>query len=273
MGLKQANLYITVATRNYLPYTRMLYSSLAKTNPNARFRVFCDSEEFIRTFGEHDRVELQVLPEIKTLGVKRAKFKAYLLSSNEPFVYLDSDIIVLKDLSTLFNATGFSACPDDLGECYFIEDKVHPWKGDPSLENKIYVNSGVFFAPLSSRPFLSQVWRMSLEDETWKKYTLAPYLYDNHFLCAMINKFSYPCGLLDPIRFNWPGLRSGLRFVATPRGDELINESTGKALNLCHFAGGREPKFWFGNMPASLSAFLKDRAGLRNHDADWGIMK
>jgi len=265
------SLFITIATLNYLPYTRMLYSSLMETNQDGRLCIFCDSEEFVGAFGDHDRVELRVLPEIQILGVKRAKFKAYLLSCTQPFVYLDSDIIVLKDLSALFDASRLSACPDDLSECPFIQDKVHPWKGDPSLENKTYVNSGIFFAPLSCRDFFESLWRMSLEDETWKKYTFPPYLYDNHFLCAMINKFSYPCDFLDPIRFNWPGLRSGLRFLAVPRGNELVHEDTGRALSLCHFAGGREPKFWFNDMPSSLSAFLKERAGLKKHTADWSL--
>lgn len=107
------NLFITISTENYLKYTFLLYNSLITTNPKAHLKIFCDSRVFVKFFKDKPRCEAILLPEIRTRGVARARFHMYYKSCNIPFVYLDSDIIVLKNLSELFENNRFAACLDD----------------------------------------------------------------------------------------------------------------------------------------------------------------
>lgn len=66
------------------------------------------------------------LPSIGEMGVKRAKFDLSVeMCTDEPYVCLDSDVIVLEDLSSLFDGNILAACSDNLEECAFIENKEY----------------------------------------------------------------------------------------------------------------------------------------------------
>jgi len=255
--------FATIATESYLPYTRMLYHSLLRSNPDSELTVFCDSELFPELFGYGERISFRLLPGIKKLGVKRSKFDLYVEMSEEPFVYLDSDIIVLEDLSSLFTGDLIAGCPDNLEACSFIANKEYPWRGDPTLRNRRYCNSGVLFFPPSMQSFLESIRDLAQDDECWQRYIIPGWLYDNHFLCAMINRFDIEFRPLDPYVFGVPGLRGESSWNVTRRGNHLVQKSGGQILYLAHFAYGQDPGFCYARMPAWLAAFLQERGGIR----------
>lgn len=259
--------FATIATESYLPYTRMLYHSLMQSNPDAELTVFCDSESFPKLFGQSERVRFHSLPSIGKLGVKRAKFDLYVEMSGEAFTYLDSDVIVLEDLSCLFTGDLLAACPDTLEECPFIENREYPWPEDPTLQNRRYCNSGVLFIPPSMGSFLESVRDLARDDEWWNRYIIPGQLYDNHFLCAMLNRFDLEFRPLDPQVFGWSGLFSHSNWNVTRSGNHLIHEPTGKMLYLTIFAHGRDPDYCFARMPAWLATFLQEKGGLRSLSA------
>ena len=100
-----------------------------QSNPEAELTVFCDSDLFAERFGHSERLRFRVLPSIGELGVKRAKFDLYVEMSSVPFTYLDSDVIVLEDLSCLFTGDLLAGCSITLEECPFIENREYPWPG------------------------------------------------------------------------------------------------------------------------------------------------
>jgi len=152
----------------------------------------------VEMFAHHRAVEVEIdgidragrctvreLPEIRAIGVKRARFVAYSLAlQNGGFLYLDSDVIVLKPIHELVEHSRITGCYDDLSSVRIIEDKQHPWAGDPTLENRWFINSGVFFAPRGRREFFDELLARSQNDELWHRYGV---LYDNSFLCAHFN--------------------------------------------------------------------------------------
>lgn len=255
--------FATIATESYLTYSRMLYHSLIQSNPEAELTIFCDTELFPELFGHGERLHFRVLPSINELGVKRAKFDLYVEMSRESFTYLDSDIIVLEDLSNLFGGDQLSGCQDTLADCPFIENPDYPWPGDPTLLNRRYCNSGVLFFPVSMRDFLKQIRDLAQDDACWVRYIIPGGLYDNHFLCAMLNRFDVDFFPLDPNKFGIAGFRSHNSWNVTRLGKHLISQPSGEILHLAHFAYGQDPDFCFARMPAWLAAFLQDRGGLR----------
>lgn len=257
------NRFATIATESYLSYTRMLCHSLLQSNPAAQLTIYCDTEAFVEVFPQSERVSVRILPSILDKGVKRAKFDLYVEMCDQPFTYLDSDVIVLEDLSSLFEGELIAACPDSLEECPFIENRQYPWPNDPQLQNRRYCNAGVVFVPGSMRPFLEQIRELAWDDECWRRYIIPGKLYDNHFFCAMLNRFDIEFRPLEPLEYGIKGLRSLNRWNVMRQGNHLIHQSTGQLLRLAHFAFGQDPDFAYARMPSWLAAFLQDRAGSR----------
>ena len=183
----------------------------------------------------HEIVELS---EIKTVGVKRAKFTAYRLAiSDGSFLFLDSDIIVLDGLSELEDRERLVACADDLSECRMIQDKRRPWPGDPNLEADVFINSGVVYFPRALAGFLENLERHSRDDDLFARYTIDPFLVDNPFLCAYLNKERIPIRFADSIVFNWPGLKRGNTPLIGTQNGKVVNKASGRPMRLLHFAG------------------------------------
>jgi hypothetical protein len=255
--------FATISTESYLPYTRMLYHSLMQSNPAAELTVFCDSDLYAELFGHNERIRFRVLPSIRKLGVKRAKLDVYLEMSGVPFTYLDSDVIVLEDLSCLFECDMLAGCPDTLEACSFIADREYPWPGDPTLQNRRYLNAGVLFFPSTMRSFIESIRELAQDDECWRRYIIPGHLYDNHFLCAMLNRFDVEFRPLDPYKFGIPGFRDASNWNVTRLGDHLVNQPSGQILHLAHFAYAQDPDYCYARMPAWLAAFLQEKGGIR----------
>jgi hypothetical protein len=254
--------FATISTESYLPYTRMLYHSLMQSNPEAELTVFCDSDLYAELFGHNERLRFRVLPSIRKLGVLRAKLDVYLEMSDVPFTYLDSDIIVLEDLSCLFTGDLIAGCQVTLEECPFIENREYPWPEDPTLQNRRYCNAGVLFFPTTMRWFIETIRELAQDDECWRRYTI-PGLNDNHFLCAMLNRFDVEFRRLDPHKFGIAGFRDVSNWNVTRLGDHLVNQPSGEILHLAHFAYAQDPDYCYARMPAWLAAFLQDRGSIR----------
>ena len=247
--------FITISTENYLKYTFILYNSLIKTNPKAYLKIFCDCKIFNKFFKDKPRCEAIVLPEIKSLGVARARFHIYYKSCKKPFVYLDSDMIVLEDLSELFEYDSIAACLDDLSLCTFIPDKAHPWKNAPELVNKVYITSGVFFAPAKYSNFFHIMYKASLDDAYWNKYS-DPLLPHDNFMNAYINIEKIMIKGLDGYKYNWQGLISDSGYTVKLAKNKLINTKTNQPLSLVHLIGKIPPDAHIRQMPEDIGVFL-----------------
>jgi hypothetical protein len=177
---------ISISTENYLPNAQRLFQSIRRFYPNAQLTLFSESNDPKNLLNGLD-VNIILLPEIRSLGVKRAKFKAYSLASCDGgFVYLDSDIIVLQKLKELENVSYFTACKDDLSECPFIINKLYPWENYPTIQASNYFNSGVFACPVGMQNFFKTIEAESCNDSDWESVVIPGKLYDNHFLCFKI---------------------------------------------------------------------------------------
>lgn len=267
MPNKTINHFATIATDTYLPYTRMLYHSLMRSNPNAELTVFCESENSREAFGNSQRVDFRVLPSIRDLGVKRARFDLYVEMGAgmgaEPFVYLDSDVIVLEDLSCLFNGSWLAACPEGLEGCTFIEDANHPWPGDLQLENRRYCASCLLFIPPSVRSFFERIRDLSKDDECWNRYIIPGRLYDQHFLSAMLNIYNIDFDDLNPFEFGYRGLRYGPAWDVVKHGNQLFHIPGQELVRVAIFTG-QDTYFYFARMPAWLAAFLEEKASFQD---------
>ena len=138
---------ITICDEKYFENCKRLIISLTKTNPEFSITVYHNSNQLFSKLCGKGNVNLVYLDEINKLTVKRAKFFAYWDAIKKgDFLYLDSDIVVLDDIFDLFSNTKFTGCHDPLNDSPYINDKKYPWLGNTSLENKVFINSGVFFA-------------------------------------------------------------------------------------------------------------------------------
>ena len=229
---------ITIATSDYLKNARRLVVSFLRHHPESSITVFCEDAAAADRLLARAGCAIVELPEIRHYGVKRAKFAAYRRAVAEgSFLFLDADIIVLDSLAELEDDRCLVAAPDDLAECWFIDDKSHPWKGDPSLAANVYFNSGVMFFPASLGGFVERIERESRVDASYTKYSLEPWLSDNPFLCAYVNKDSIPYRPVDGRVFNWQGLVRDGDSLVTGIGGRIVNRETGIPLRLLHFAG------------------------------------
>jgi len=224
--------------------------------------IFCDDKSLFEPFRNLGRCEIRELPEIRSLGAKRAKFTAYVraLSDFGDFVYLDSDIIVLEDLKDLRCNGKLRAAPDDLSACTFITDNRRPWPGDPDLANKNYFNSGVLCIPKSLTGFFKKLRKLSLSDKYWQRYIIPGKLYDNHFLCAYLNIESIPVDPLDEEQYNWPGFLNRGQLQVIRQGERLINKRSGKTLKLAHFAGIPDVDKALCSLPVDVASLLCKRS-------------
>jgi hypothetical protein len=102
--------------------------------------------------------------------VHRAKFTAYATAFDEgDFLYLDSDVIVLQPIEELTTHIHITGCHDDLSSVCGIPDTKYPWLGDPDLENRQFINSGVFLGISIPEKQLRQVYRWRLFREYYEE--------------------------------------------------------------------------------------------------------
>lgn len=275
---------ITIATRNFFAQTRRLAASLLNSGNDCRLTVFCDEAEVFGPVARAGRCAVRELREIKTLGVHRAKFTAYATAFDEgDFLYLDSDVIVLQPIEELTTHIHITGCHDDLSSVRGIPDTKYPWLGDPDLENRQFINSGVFYAPTSRSEFFEELRRRSLDDVLWNRYILPGTLYDNSFLCAHFNLLNEPVEYVDGKVYNWQGFVVQGRLQVERCGKALINCRTGQMLKIAHFAGVKNPDAAMCTWPVEVTSLLSgigssndkshesalvDFLGALNHDFD-----
>jgi len=85
------------------------------------------------------------------------------------------------------------------------------------------------------------------------RYTIEGKLYDNHFLCAFLNKKKLPLRLADALAYNWQGMRRREEVQAREEEGHLVNAPTGTPLHLLHFAGIEDiDRFLLSLSPAAL---------------------
>lgn len=182
---------------------------------------------------------------------------AYSLAlQNGGFLYLDSDVIVLKPIHELAEHVRIAGCYDDLSSVRIISDKHHPWAGDPTLENRWFINSGVFFAPRNRREFFEELLVRSQNDELWDRYGV---LYDNSFLCAHFNLLDEMVDYVDSTVYNWQGFVVDGQLQVKRSGDSLVNCRTGQVLKIAHFAGVPNPEATMCRWPVAVTSLLAAR--------------
>ncbi|MGE5570152.1 MAG: TylF/MycF/NovP-related O-methyltransferase [Rhodospirillales bacterium] len=253
---------ITVCDFRYAALARRLLISLGTSGTSYKLTIFCDDKSLFDPFQDLGRCEIRELPEIRSLGAKRAKFTAYVRALEDfgDFVYLDSDIIVLEDLKELRCNGKLRAAPDNLSACCFITDKRRPWPGDPNLVNNTYFNSGVLCIPQTLTGFFKKLRKLSLSDENWQRYIIPGKLYDNHFLCAHANIENIPVDPLDEEQYNWPGFLNLGQLQVIRQGERLINKRSGKSLKLAHFAGIPDVDKALCSLPVDVASLLCKRS-------------
>jgi lipopolysaccharide biosynthesis glycosyltransferase len=100
---------ITICDSNYYENCKRLVVSLHKTNPDILLTIYHNSNEKFSELRKYSNVRLKYLDQINKITVKRAKFFAYYDAIKEgDFLYLDSDVIVLDDISELFENNKFT---------------------------------------------------------------------------------------------------------------------------------------------------------------------
>jgi hypothetical protein len=253
----------TISTADFLSDTTGLRNSLERSGTDFHLTIYCDDAGPYTDFRREncDVVELQAIADF---GPLRGRFAAYTDAlRNGDMLYLDSDIVVLESLNELRELTRIAGCFDDLSECDFIADRRFPWPSAPELENRIYINAGVVFAPKSAAPLFEELAALSLRDEQWERYIWPAGLYDNHFLCAHLNIFDVAVDYLDARRYNWQGFRRRGVLQVKRVGNSLINKDTGEALRLVHFAGIRDTDAFLSSLPLDVSSLIAARAGDR----------
>ncbi len=234
---------ITIATAGHFTEARRLWASLRNSGNACDITIFCDDAGAFRALSREGYGTVRELPEIKTLGVKRAKFTAYDIAMREgDFLYLDADTIVLRPITELTAHEHVTGCYDDLSAIVGIGDFTHPWPDDRDLENRRSINTGVFFAPSSRRAFFQELCARSLDDAVWNRYVLPGMLYDNAFLCAHLNLLDEPVDYVDAAVYNWQGLIVNGRLQVRRSGETLVNVSSGTPLSIAHFAGIPHPR-------------------------------
>jgi hypothetical protein len=251
---------ITIATASFLRHAGRLRASLLNSGNDCHLTIFCDDGEAFRPFGKPGFCTIRELPEIGTLGVKRAKFTAYDIAARDgAFLYLDADVIVLKPIAEIVAHERIAGCYDDLSSVEGIADQTHPWPGDPDLENRRFINSGVFHVPSVRRDFIRELRARSVDDGAWNRYILPGLIYDNAFLCAQLNILDEPVDYIDETTFNWQGFVVDGRLQVERRGDSLVNVRSGKALAIAHFAGVSDPDAAMCTWPVEVTSLLAAR--------------
>jgi hypothetical protein len=249
----------TVADVRFRQRAANLVKSLENSPNDYRLTVYCDDErQFRELIGP--RCEIVELAQIRRLGAKRAKLGAFAEAIREgDMIFLDADAIVLESLAGMWGGGVIRGCADGLEYCSFISDKVHPWPSHPTLTNKVYINSGGFFASSAQLDFFEYVHRESLDDTKWKRYTIESCLYDNHFLCAYLNLCSVPIDLVDPLIYGWRGFLQGGELQVRRLGSQLVNTLTERPLALMLFAGVQQSPELLRSLPADIASLIFER--------------
>lgn len=110
--------FCTITTSAYLPYTKVLFASLRKFNPEITLQVLVTDKEGHESSGNfiiQPLQELEDTPSFKKIAQKYAHtnphefrwalkpvFITYLLSSYEKVIYVDADIFFISDYDFLF---------------------------------------------------------------------------------------------------------------------------------------------------------------------------
>lgn len=248
---------ITITTDDYALNTVRLIKSLKRFHSDCEIAVYSESAS-LEAFATHYDVKLHILPEIKALGVKRAKFSAYAhAAKNGGFIYLDSDIVVLQTLVDLRNVRHFTACRDDLSECPFIHNKHQPWENYQQWSADKYFNSGVFAVPTGFQDFFDMIGKEALDDADWDSIVIPGKLYDNHYLCAKTAKYCIDLHFVSEYEYNWQGFRrNNLLNCYVDQSSMLRNTSEGSLLRLVHFAGIRDIDTFLANLPIEISTIV-----------------
>ncbi len=171
--------------------------------------------------------------------MKRAKFAAYRRAVAEgSFLFLDADIIVLDLLAELEDDRCLVAAPDDLAECWLPSTaRAIPGKAIPASRRTFISTPALCSSRLPSAVSSNVSSAKSRVDASYTKYSLEPWLSDNPFLCAYVNKDSIPYRPVDGRVFNWQGLVRDGDSLVTGIGGRIVNRETGIPLRLLHFAG------------------------------------
>ncbi|MEI2415735.1 hypothetical protein V8Z80_06080 [Orrella sp. JC864] len=244
---------ISITTSNYLRHTIRLVRSVRRVHPDAEITVYGESDELAPRLAAHG-ARMHILPEIATLGVKRAKFYAYAHAAQQGgFIYLDGDIVVLEPLQALCRVERFTACRDDLSGCDFIEDKAYPWVNDPALSGERYFNSGVFAVPQGLGTFFESLRTSAASDEDWLRYIIPGKLHDNHYLCAKLAQQGLEVDFVPEHEYNWQGFTHQGRLDCHADDDgRLRSNATGATLRLVHFAGIDGIDAFLASLPAEV---------------------
>jgi hypothetical protein len=253
---------ITIATLGYSLNAIRLVKSLKRTHPNCEITVYADNI-ILEPYFYHLGAKLHFLPEIETLGVKRAKFVAYAdAAKSGGFVYLDSDIVVIQPLNELTGVNKFTACRDDLDECSYIYDKQQPWKNYPQWAADRYFNSGVFAVPAGFDAFFKMICREAMDDADWASIVIPGKLHDNHYLCAKVVQYDIPVAFVSEYEYNWQGFRrlNELNCYVDEAGI-LRNKPEGTPLRLVHFAGIQTIDAYIATLPLEITRILATSLG------------
>lgn len=259
---------VTVADTNFLTQAGRLSRSLETSGNDYELTVFCDDAHAFSAL-QSPSCKVIELETISALGAKRAKATAYRMAiENGSFLYLDADAIVLDSLEELCQGEAFTGAPDDLSHCPFIEDRRRPWPNAPELENNLYINSGVFYAPVERSSFLRQLEEWFLSDEIWFRYIHTSALFDNHVLCAALNVTGESVRLVDNRVYMWQGLLFQDKVQVRRHGDALVNKMTGQKLKIAIFAG--YPQSWetLLSLPLDVLSLLMERVQKEPLDRD-----
>lgn len=229
--------FATVATVDHRAQLERLARSLALVHPGAPLVVHVDDAGAFAGLPNAD-VELVELRTVRDAGAKQAKFEVYANAGRDgAFVYLDADVVVLEPLDELVAAPGLIACPDDLRASPYIADRTHPWPGAPDLRNEVYVNAGVLGFGADAAELTQTLLQHAQSPGFWDAHVFPGKLYDQHVLCAILNRQGIRPRLLSEHRYNWQGFRDPDGRIAARRdGDALVHGDTGERLALVHFA-------------------------------------
>lgn len=249
--------FITIATSDYAIHVNRLSKSIFRVYANAEITIYTDASD-LNCFLQDKRTKVKVLPEIATLGVKRAKFLAYAdAAKTGGFIYLDADILVLQPLDDLIDVSTFTACRDDLSECPFILDTRHPWANNPQWTSELYFNSGVFAVPDGFDSFFSAICKDAMNDDDWTSIIIPGKLYDNHYLCAKIVQHQIVVNFISEYQYNWQGFRRYNELNCyTDQAGVLCSKVENLPLRIVHFAGIKNIDSYIATLPLAISRAL-----------------
>lgn len=248
---------ISITTDSYTLNALRLVKSLKRAHPDCLVTIYTESSANEAQF-KACGATVKVLPEIRSLGVKRAKFTAYADAAKAGgFLYLDADILVLHPLTDLVGVSAFTACRDDLSECPFIEDRKRPWPKYPQWTSNYYFNSGVFAVPDGSDELFERLRIEASDDQDWLSIIVPGKLHDNHYLCGKLVQHGINVEFVSEYVYNWQGFRrfEQLNCYVGENGN-LRSKSGDSLLRLVHFAGIKNIDSYIAGLPAEVSKAL-----------------